>query len=137
MIKLVQCWKYNPDIPREEAEKHYVDVHTQIGYDVLKGVPGFLMYKQNKVIKQTNILNNDPEQIEVEPDHNRSVELYFTDWEAVGQVFNLNRPEGRRLWDDHPNFMDCKAGLRVYQIEENLMIKRHLDGGMLGPLSWR
>jgi hypothetical protein len=127
VVKLVLLFRYAADRPREESEQHYLTFHTAKAIELFKESPGFLKYVQNRVVKHMEFRNNSQPGVEVEPAYDRSIELFFTDAEAMKECFS--HPVLRELWDDHPNFMDCGPLTQdAYELEEVVHAYRGPDG---------
>ena len=121
MIKVVFSWKDRPDLSAEECEAHYRAVHIPLAREAFDGVEGFRMLRFNRVRRETVNDFNQREAREVERDVDAWVELYFESAELMARAFE--RPHLARLFDDHPNFMQCDtpANIRVYFVDETVI----------------
>ena len=124
MIKFLFTWKKNPELTEEQCEQHYRTVHTELAKKALGQIPGLRRYVQNKVLRSVVHNYNQREPVEVEPEFDRFVELYFDNIEAMGEAFST--PEMQACFDDHQNFMDTNipASLKVYEVEEEIPLDK-------------
>lgn len=137
MIKLMMTWRDNPEKGADGSDAHYLAKHTEMGLATLADVPGFLRYTQNRVTRHFVHRRNGRETEDREPEFHRTIEIYFTDEEALMKVFN--RPEMDVMFADHPNFMDADADPSqcVYLLEEVVALERGMDGTLMAPITAR
>ncbi|MDJ0105029.1 EthD family reductase [Rhodococcus sp. GB-02] len=135
MIKLVSMWRHNPELGAQMSDEHYFQRHTPMALSLLSEIPGFLKYTQNSVVAHSVHRENSPEPEERDPEFHTMLELYFTDEDAVNQLFS--NPEMARLFDDHPNFQDYEAdpSMSVYIVRERVALERGIDGSLMVPAS--
>jgi hypothetical protein len=133
MIKLLMTWRDNPKLGAEQCDRHYLGTHTRMANAVLADVPGFLRYTQNRVTRHFVHSHNAREAVDREPEFHRTIELYFTDQEALNRVFT--RPEMQLMFNDHPNFMqtDVDPSQSVYIMDEIVALERGRDGTLMIP----
>ena len=125
MIKIVSSWKRNPNLSEEQCDKHYREIHTVLAKKALEKIPGFRRYIQNKVVRLVVYDYNQMDKpIEMEPDFDRSVELYFENREVLEKGFDT--PEMRACYEDHKNFMDINrpASLKIYEVVEEIPLEK-------------
>jgi uncharacterized protein (TIGR02118 family) len=113
-------WRDHPDKSAEECEHHYRTVHMPMAQRAFDGADGFIAVVYNRVRGAAVNDFNRPDRIEVEPDVDAIVELYFQDADTMRQAFA--QPQMARMFDDHPNFMDTEsaANVRIYDVEESV-----------------
>jgi uncharacterized protein (TIGR02118 family) len=115
MIKVLFTWKKNPNLTEEQQENHYIKIHTPIAK---KALGTARRYSQHKVLKQT-VYNQAGEAIEVKPEFDRFVVLWFDSREAMEQAFAS--PDMVAANQDQKNFMD-ETSIKIYEIDETIVI---------------
>lgn len=125
MIKFFMSWKDNPNLSKEECEKHYSTVHTELAKKGLKNAPGFRRYVQNRVVSHTVInFNECTNAVEAEPEFDWFAEFYFDSKEDMEKAFSS--PEIQACYGDHKNFMDVNipANIKIYEVIERIPLKK-------------
>jgi uncharacterized protein (TIGR02118 family) len=124
VVKVVFGWRDSPGKTAQECEEHYRSVHMKLAEAAYDGVDGFVALVYDRVRSHAVNDHNQPQRIEREPDMDAFCELYFRDEASMAEAFK--RPEMKKLFDDHVNFMDVEsaANIRIYGVEETVFLGR-------------
>jgi hypothetical protein len=130
MIKVVSTFKMRSDRPRDECDRHYLEVHVPMVTGMLRGIPGVLGYVQNRIKKPVAFDFNRTEPRVVEPLFDWMVEFWFAHREA--RLAMATHPLMSRIIADHPNFMDVDTErcMEYYLADEHVAI--WADGWRVG-----
>lgn len=120
MLKMVYAWRDHPDLSPEECEQHYRTVHMELAREAFTGIDGFHALVYNRVRRHAVNDHNEPEALDRPTDMDAFLELYVRDRSVLEQAFA--RPQMRRLFEDHANFMavNIPANVRIYEVEEEV-----------------
>jgi len=121
VIKLIEMFRYNPNIPVEKQDEHYLNYTTNaLNLPLLRSMSGLLAYRQGRIVEAYRNDFNDPKPIPINPPYHRYAEVVFRDREAM--LANMLSPEALKpYYADHVHFMetDVASSLVSYIAEEH------------------
>ena len=120
VIKLIELFRYNPNISIEKQEDHYLNHTTNaLNRPLLRGMSGLVAYRQGRIVEAFRNDFNDPRPIPISPPYHRYAELVFRDRAAL--LANMQSPDALQpYYADHVHFMetDVPGNLVSYIAEE-------------------
>jgi len=121
VFKLIELFRYNPDIPIEKQDDHYLNYTTNVlNLPLLRNMSGLMAYRQGRIVEAYRNDFNDPQAIPISPPYHRYAELVFRDRAAL--LANMQSSEElHTYYADHVHFMetDVPSNLVSYIAEEN------------------
>jgi len=121
MIKVIELFRYNPAVSREQQDAHYLDFTTRnINLPSLRQMPGLVAYRQCRVLEARKHDFNNPVAVPLEPEFHRIAEMVFEDRAAMERNFLTDPEVLRPIYADHVNFMETNVpgSLKIYVMEE-------------------
>jgi hypothetical protein len=112
-IKRIMQFQPSALRPREECERHYLDVHSAWAVRTFRGMDDLVSYHTNLVVRQWDIAGG----------FGRSPDLWrFAEMRSTPDgAFEFPRGVAEMLSDDHQNFL---SHLRRFDVEERVLFDR-------------
>jgi len=121
VIKLIELFRYNPNIPIEKQDEHYLSYTTEVlNLPLLRSMSGLLAYRQGRIVEAYRNDFNDPQPIPIRPPYHRYAEVVFRD-RAAFLANALSSEALQPYYADHVHFMetDVPGSLVSYIAEEH------------------